>query len=256
MASVRALMNCMDIDTSGTNSVLRDYFGFLRARVPTDPDTTVTAEVSVLDQTRDVQNQHFHLNVIQVGFDLLSDIDDGWEELDYCIYRTRNIFRTRNLGLGRVEHYEILSADANGYDSIGSWAEARDMWEDWGVSNDGLDSFVTRTRTTSVFSGLGLSPVDGDCSNGTNDDGNWGGDVATRSFDGVSRTFAHEIGHYLSLEHNHPDDSCPPTNAGLSRLMAQTGCANNLPNGIRNGVNLTSGEGEEIRDHCLVKEGC
>lgn len=249
MASVRSLLGCMGVDTSGANSVLRDFFGFLRARVPTDPDTTVTAEVSLLQQVRGVQGRHFHLNIIQVGFDLLADLDGGWEQLDYCTYRTRNIYRTRSLGLGRVLHWEILSADADGADSIGSRAEARDLWEDWTVQNDGLDTFVTRTRTSGT---LGLSPVDGDCSKGGDDDGNWGGDVATRGFDGLSRTFAHEIGHYLSLPHNHGDGSCPSTTAGQNRLMAQTGCAIS----VRTSVNLTSGEGSDARAHCIVRDGC
>jgi len=251
MASLRALMNCMAVETSGNNSILRDFFGFLRARVPTDPDNTVTAEVSMLSLVRGLQGRHFHLNIIQVGFDLLANVDNGWEMLDYCTYRTRNIYRTRGLELGRVLHFELLSADARGYDSIGSNAEARDMWEDFGVTNDGIDAFVTRTRS-SGFTGLGLSPVNGDCSNGTDDDGNWAGDVATRSFDGLSRTFAHEIGHYLTLSHNHPDGSCPPTNAGRNRLMAQTGCAIS----VRTSVNVNSGEGGDVRGHCIVKDGC
>jgi hypothetical protein len=48
MASVKPIMGCLGIDTSGTVSVLGDFFGFIRARVPADPDTTVTAQVSVL----------------------------------------------------------------------------------------------------------------------------------------------------------------------------------------------------------------
>ena len=253
MASVRSLLDCMDIDTGGSNSVLRDFFGFIRARVPTDPDTTVIAEVSMLQQAQALQSKHFHLNIIEVGFDLLADLDDAREMIDYCTYRTRNIYRTRSLGLGRVLHWEISSADADGYDNIGSQGEARDLWEDWGVDNDGIDTFVTRTRSTADDGpGLGLSPVDGDCDNGTSDDGNWGGDIATRSDDGLSRTFAHEIGHYLGLEHNHGDDDCPSTTAGQNRLMAQTGCAIS----VRTSVNLTSGEGNTIRDHCRVRDGC
>jgi len=254
MAGIRALLDCMDIDTSGSNSVLRDFFGFTRARVPTDPDTTVIAEVSMLQQAQALQSKHFHLNIIQVGFDLLADLDDAREMIDYCTYRTRSIYRTRSLGLGRVLHWEISSADADGYDNIGSQGEARDLWEDWGVDNDGIDTFVTRTRNDDAEDGpgLGLSPVDGDCDNGTSDDGNWGGDILTRGYDGLSRTFAHEIGHYLGLPHNHGDDDCPSTTAGQNRLMAQTGCAIS----VRTSVNLTSGEGNTIRDHCRVKDGC
>src|SRR5262245_51565551 len=101
MASVRSLLGCMDIDTSGTSSVLRDFFGFIRARVPTDPDATVIAQVSMLQQAQALQSKHFHLNIIQVGFDLLADLDDALEKIDYCTYRTRSIYRTRSLGLGR-----------------------------------------------------------------------------------------------------------------------------------------------------------
>lgn len=252
MASVRSLIGCIGVSTAGTNSVLRDFFGFLRSRVPTDPDASVTAEVSLLQQVRGVQGRHFHLNIIQVGFDLLADLDVGWEELDYCTYRTRNIYRTRDIGVGRVLHFEVVSGDANGADSIGSFGEARDLWEAWTVENDGIDAFVTRTRTTGGgFSGLGLSPVDGDCTKGGDDDGNWAGDVLTRTFDQVSRTFPHEIGHYLSLPHNH-GDACPATNAGRNRLMAQTRCAISA----RGSVNLTAGEGNDARGHCIVKDGC
>lgn len=247
MASVRSLMGCIGVDTSGSNSVLRDFFGFLRGRVPTDPDTTVTAQVSVLQQVRGVQGRHFNLNIIQVGFDLVADLDNAWEMLDYCTYRTRNIFRTRSLGVGRVLHFEIVSGEADGADDIGSRGEARDLWEDWSVDNNGIDAFVTRANSSGI---LGLSPVDGDCDKGGKDDGNWAGDL-NRSFDGLSRTFAHEIGHYLSLPHNH-GSSCPTTTAGQNRLMAQTGCAIS----VRTSVNLTSGEGSDARGHCIVRNGC
>lgn len=247
MASVRALMGCIGVDTSGSNSVLRDFFGFVRSRVPTDPDNTVTAEVRLLDQVRGVQGRHFHMNIIQVGFDLAADQDDALEMVDYCTYRTRNIFRTRSIGVGRVLHYEILSGDADGADDIGSQDEARDLWQSWSVPNDGIDAFVTRDGSA----GLGLSPVGGDCDKGGKRDGCWAGDL-NRTFDGLSRTFAHEIGHYLGLPHNHDDGTCPATTAGQNRLMAQTGCAVST----RTSVNLTTGEGTTARSHCTVRNGC
>lgn len=241
------MMQCIGADTRADSSILRDFFGFLRGRVPTDPDNTVTAQVSVLAQVRGVQGRHFHMNVIQVGFDLAADLDNAWEMLDYCTYRTRNIYRTRNLGVGRVLHFEVLSGEAQGFDDIGSRDEATDMWRSFSVQNNGIDVFVTRANSSSI---LGRSPVDGDCDKDGKDDGCWGGDL-NRSFDGLSRTFAHELGHYLGLSHNHGDD-CPTSTAGRNRLMAQTGCAIS----VRTSVNLTSGEGSDARSHCMVRNGC
>ena len=76
-----------------------------------------------------------------------------------------------------------------------------------------------------------------------------GGEV-NRAADGVARTLAHEIGHYLGLAHNH-GDSCPTTTAGQNNLMAQTRCAASIPNS----VNLTTTQGASVRDHCFVQSG-
>ena len=47
--NVKSVLACVGIDTSSDVSVLFHGFGFIRARVPTDPDSTVRAEVSLLD---------------------------------------------------------------------------------------------------------------------------------------------------------------------------------------------------------------
>ena len=249
MASVKAIMNCIGVDTSGTRSLLFFLFGFSRARVPTDPDTTVRAEVSLLRLIRDLQGQHIHLNVIRVGFDNFSPTaaDLAAMNLDYAVYRIRNIYRPQSLGVGRVEHYFITQAEANGRENIGSEDEANALWNEWSVQNDALDVFVVRN----IVGFLGLSPVEGTCDKSDDDDGSLGGHI-TRPPDGLSRTFAHEVGHFLGLDHNHGDGSCPSTTAGKNRLMAQTGCAISL----RTSVNLTGTEGVDMRDHCSVKSGC
>ena len=77
-----------------------------------------------------------------------------------------------------------------------------------------------------------------------------GGEV-NRSASRFARTFAHEIGHYLGLPHNHGDD-CPTTASGRANLMAQTRCADS----VCNSVQLNSSQGTSIRSHCFVKSGC
>jgi hypothetical protein len=76
-------------------------------------------------------------------------------------------------------------------------------------------------------------------------------DRSTERADGVARTFAHEIGHYLGLSHNHGDD-CPTATSGRNRLMAQTRCAVSL----RDSTDLTNSERSTMRGHCIVKGGC
>ena len=249
MASLRSLMNCIGADTSGEFSVLRRFFGFIRSRVPTDPDSSVTASVSMLQKMRTLDGRHIHLNVIRVGFDLVADGDEALEKLDYAIYRIHNIYRPVSLGVGRVLHFFIDSSDADGADDLGSEDEADELSDDWSVDNSGIDVFVVRNISDDDF--VGISPVPGSCNKPSKDDGLIGGEIG-RDFERVARTFAHEVGHFLGLSHNHDDGECPTSNAGLSNLMAQTGC---VPS-IRDSVVLTSGQGSTMRGHCSVRNGC
>jgi hypothetical protein len=253
MASIKEILTCIGVDTSRNTSVLVDLFGFARGQVPTDPDPGVAAEVSVLQQVRGVQGQHIHLNVIRVGFDLIpaADADEAAEKLDYAIYRIRNIYRQVDLGVGRVEHFEITSADANGRDNIGSLEEADELSDEFTVDNSGIDVFVVRIIISNPDF-VGVSPRPGSCVKGSDEDGLVGGEI-DREFEGVARTFAHEVGHFLNLPHNHgAEPDCPATDAGKNNLMAQTRCAPST----RNSVLLTSGQGNTMRGHCSVQDGC
>lgn len=249
MANVRSLMSCIGVDTSNDVSVLREFFGFIRARVPTDPDTSVRAEVSLLDQVRGCQGEHINLNVIRVGFDArpAASQDDDLEKLDYAVYKTRNVYRPANLGVGRVQHWFITAAESNGRDDIGSDDEAEALRDEWSVPNNGIDAFVVRNISASF---VGISPVPGSCDKDSKDDGLLAGEI-NRGYDRFARTFAHEIGHYLGLSHNHGDD-CPTSTAGQNNLMAQTRCAAS----VRNSTLLTGGQGSTMRDHCASRDRC
>ncbi len=256
MASTRSTLNCIGRNTTGSNSVLKDLFGFIRARVPTD-ESGATFSVSMKDAIDGMEGRHVHLNVIAVGWwnDFSStDADTGRRKTDFAIMRTRQIYEQANLGVGLVRYGVIDQADADGYHNIGSEGEADDLSDDFSMSGSGIDCFVPRTISDNDF--IGISPVDGDCSKGGKSDGliagaiDRGGSVNT-SFDEFARTFAHEIGHYLSLPHNH-GSSCP-SGSSRNNLMAQTRC---ITVDARTATSLTSSQSSDMRGHCTTNSGC
>ena len=246
MTSLKNILNCIGIDTNRNLSVLRDVLGYTEGRVPADP-SGATATESLLAFINDVKGKHLHINVIDVGVDNFSSNERY--KIDYSIYRTRRIFRTVNLGLGRMERYFILAADANGRDDIGSEDEATDLTQEWTVPNDGMDVFMVDNISADF---VGISNINGPCdkdAKGRN--GVIGGEV-NRGSERVAKTFAHEIGHYLGLRHNH-GSNCPSDVSDQNNLMAQTRCRNNA---VRDAVLLTASQGDDMRDHCFVKNGC
>lgn len=246
MVSVKSILNCIGVDTSASVSILGNMFGFIRRRVPNDPCSTDTAQVSLLNQVRSLQGRHVHLNIIRVGIDNFTNAEI--DRIEYAIYKVRNIFNTQNLGIGRVEHYNVTSGEAGGKDNIGSEDEAEDLTHDWTVPNDGIDVFMVDNISADF---VGMSPVDGSCDKNDKDmNGVIGGEVG-RNAEGVARTFAHEIGHYLGLGHNH-GDNCPSTASGRANLMAQTRCADS----VCNSVQLNNSQRNTIRSHCFVRNGC
>lgn len=237
MASLRSIAACIGVSTSGNTSVNRDLLGFLRSRVPDDPESGVVAEVSLREFVLLMKGKHFHINIIRVGIDLFSagEIDD----IDYGIYKARNIFKTRNLGVGRVDHFNVLSTESDGLHIVASQDDATELTQDWTVDNDGIDVFVPHSITAAF---VGLSPVGGPCDK---DAKGMNGAVAdkVRGPERTARTLSHELGHYLGLAHRNSS----PTN-----LMAQTSVASNVDTSVL----LTSSQGTTIRGHCSVDDDC
>lgn len=255
MASIKQLAACIGL--TGDVSVLRDFFGFFMGRLPPDP-TGAPVMVSLKRQVERLQGKHFHLNVIAVGSNNFGNGDR--EQIDYSIYKIRNIYDQVGVGVGRVEHHGVLWADAGGLDAPTTLGELDDIWDNWTIDNDGIDVFVPlfmnvrrHLPSGSFLVTLGYSVVDGPCE-GAKDTtdmsgcvvGLWDGRYSYDS-DQTARTFGHEVGHYLSLDH--------PTDPDPGNLMTQSGDVDS-PYTIRTAVELTSSQGTDIETHCLMKPGC
>jgi hypothetical protein len=226
---------------SGDLSVLGDFFGFFRRRVPPDP-TGAQTQVSLKNQTQRLKGKHHHLNVIAVGVDQFTDNDDI--EVDYAIYRLRTIWAQASLGVGRIQHWGVDTTDAGGLDTPTTKGELEDITDTWTVPNDGIDMFIPHNMSVPSDGGviLGRSAVGGPCED-KDDKGMNGSTAGLWGSEQTARTFAHELGHYLDLKHK---------NGSPDNLMCQSGKANST----RNSVDLTSGQGSDMRDHCLVRGGC
>lgn len=220
MATLRNIASCIGV--TGNFRVARDFFGFLRG---------VPSQVSVLTQTRRLQGRHVHMNFIRVGSDQYTD--SQLAEMDSALQFTRDTYAQVNLGVGRIEHYAITTAEASGAENINNDDEAEDLTNDWTVANSALDIFFVLTYSGST---IGLSRVDGPCDKDAK-----GMDGSVVALEGSANTtgfvLAHEAGHYLGLNHS----------SSNSNLMFGT---------VPNGGNLTSGQGADMRDHCFSKGGC
>jgi hypothetical protein len=134
------------------------------------------------------------VNVICVGNESFTSTD--FANVNSAIQITRNIFGQVGLNLGNVAFYNISNSDAGPNAIIDSQAEAEDLTWDWTVPNSALDLFVVRVMNGAA----GWAPVGGSCDK--NAKGMTGSVVSLNgSTSFIGNTFAHEIGHYLGLDH-------------------------------------------------------
>jgi hypothetical protein len=220
MDSLRSIASCIGV--TGSFSVSRDFFGFLRG-APRD--------VSLLTQIRRLQGRHVHMNFIRVGSDQFTNAD--LSELDAALQFTRDTYAQVNLGVGRIEHFVITTAQAGGAENIDNDDEARQLTKDWTVPNSALDIFFVLTYAGST---IGRSRVDGPCNKDAK--GMNGSVVAIEgSVNTTGFVLAHEAGHYLGLSHS----------SSSGNLMFGT---------VPNGGSLTSSQGTKMRGHCFTKSSC
>ena len=245
MKSLRAVANCLWLTRTGVapdpTSLLLHVHGYTR-------HTLFSSEVSLLEQLDRIDGQVVHLNVIRVGGDAFSDSDES--DINVGLKIMRDTYAKAGLGVARVEHFDIPVSEANGREDIDSDDEAETLSNEWTVHNDGLDLFVIRSGWTEDGAARsGISATDGPCDK--DDDTGMSGSVASAGGLLTGNTFAHEIGHYLGLEHV-PDESCEDAAASSPELAGRL----MFPCGVALVGEITSEEAETMKEHCFVTSGC
>lgn len=223
MLSVKKALAC--IGRPNGTSVRSDLFGY-----PVWPK-----EMSLEAQLKALENRHYHINVIEVAPE--NHFAGSMNQICFSLQVTREIFGNVNLGIGRLEWYYITSAQAGSLEVIDSDSEARELTEDWTVDNDAMDLFVVRLMTDAD----GRSPVNGPCDKDKKN--NMTGPVVEIYASGddlyAANGFAHEMGHYLGLDHI----------ADSTNFIGNNGSSNS-------NTDINSDQGDTMRQHCLMKNPC
>ena len=213
MLSTKNILACLG--KTGPASVLPDIFGFNWA----------PSRLSLKRQLQLMKGTHLHMNFITVGDFAPAD----WNVTYQAVQIARDIYAQVDLGIGRIQWYSINGSGVLDKD------DAEDLTSDWTVPNDGHDVFVVRQMTGGAD---GRSAVDGGCDkNGKG----WSGSVVSLNSgaNNAGNTFAHEIGHYLGLDHV-PDSG---------NFIGGNGGSNSW-------TGIFSWQGDEMKQHCWMRAGC
>jgi hypothetical protein len=168
------------------------------------------------------------LNIIRVGSEQFTANDET--TIAFAINYTRAIYGSVGLSIDRLEDYVITNAQAGGYAVIDQDSEAESLTSQWTVHNNAIDVFVVKLY---VGGTAGLSPTKGPCNK----------DLPFPYMTGVvvelvdvltNQVLAHEVGHYLGLEH-------------------ETDTTNLMYKDVPNGGLLTFLQGIKMSTHCFVE---
>jgi hypothetical protein len=169
-----------------------------------------------------------------VEVNLIAVSGDTWTSAQWTTFLNgltgaAQIYRNVGIRMKLAGTFQIAAAQAGGYPTIDSDSEAEDLTEDWTVPNSACDVFGVPTYVGPV---AGLSPVDGPCDK---DAKGMNGSVVERMFP-LNVIIAHEVGHYLGLDHNSATNNfMNPTVSGSTTI-------------------ITGAQGSKMKKHCFIRQ--
>lgn len=235
MVSVRDVCDhCLD--ETGTISVRGDLFGYIWGPINRD--------LRVLQHINRIRGQSINVCIFFVGHE--PGFNGTFTEaqaitVQRSIDLMREIYAQAGLGVRKIYWRYINEADAAPWLSVNAGG-ATDLTEAYSGPNDGIDVFWVQTVTDAG----GWSNSDGPCDK--NDKGRTGAvlraSAANDDFTGV--LLAHEVGHYLTLEH---------TNT-ITNLMGADTNNDGIGEITANSRDLTNNQANQMLGSCWVRSPC
>lgn len=157
-----------------------------------------------------------------------------------AIQTVRDLYGQVNLGVRTLFWRRIGVADAGGYTIITDRPEAVDLTDDFSGPNDGIDVFYVQ----SILNSGGWSTTPGPCDKDEKDE--MTGAVIELSSGILGILTAHEVGHYLGLQHW----------TTITNVMGVDSNGDGIGELNSTSTNLTSSQGTTMRGHCAVRSPC
>jgi hypothetical protein len=112
VASLRRVFSALN--RRGTVSLCRDIQGFSHGRVPAALNAgRPRSQININQFVRLLRGEHFHVQLIITGSDLLSENDT--RVLDYDVFRLRDIYATVEIGIGIVSRDLRTTQNSGGH---------------------------------------------------------------------------------------------------------------------------------------------
>jgi hypothetical protein len=196
-----------------------------------------------------LRGEHFHVQLIVTGSDLLSENDT--RVLDYDIFRLRDIYTTAEIGIGIVSWDLRTMQNSSGHAVVKTADDITATGHDITADGDFVPVVIPADMNVTIVNpdgtvtvALGLSPTSGPCSPRTSS----GMNSSVVDFAGESggRALAHEVGHFLGAEH--------PATPGMS-LMTQDAVVRNVGGDPFTATMILENERIIMRKHCVMRPG-
>lgn len=174
------------------------------------------------------------INLILVGRELFTAVQIA--EVNAALAAAREIYAKVGIYLRVAGTYGLTAAQAGGYVTIDNAGEAVDLTSRWSFPGHAVDLFVVRRW---LGPQVGQSALDGSCNKNDNSYGGMTGTVAeivgSAAVSGV--VMAHEVGHYLGLDHSYVNGNFMYPSLSAAATAIQTA------------------QGDVMKRHCFVSPG-